>query len=70
MHLTFQTVARTGRDFITLHRTGKKPLHFGLIASKGAMWVGYHYSAYNRRVCINILPGLTFWVVTDGGNIP
>jgi hypothetical protein len=29
---------------------------FGLIFNKGALWIGAHYSPFNRRWCINVLP--------------
>ena len=36
----------------------------------GSVWVGAHYSPYNRRWCINPLPFVTFWVTLKGGKTP
>ena len=42
----------------------------GLLLNAGSLWVGAHYSAFNRRLCINIVPCLTLWVVLPGGTLP
>ncbi|MFN7318846.1 MAG: hypothetical protein ACK5S6_04985 [bacterium] len=42
----------------------------GLLISKRALWVGAHYSGYNRRLCINLLPCVTFWITLPGGKEP
>jgi hypothetical protein len=33
-------------------------------------WVGAHYSTENRRLCINPVPFVTFWVAFKGGKTP
>lgn len=45
-------------------------LHSGMICRWGSLWVGAHYSEYNRRWCINLFPCVTVWVVLKGGNTP
>lgn len=35
-----------------------------------AWWMGIHWSPYNKRFCINLLPCCTIWIVKEGGNIP
>ncbi|WP_445368845.1 hypothetical protein ACH5Y9_05505 [Methylomonas sp. BW4-1] len=35
-----------------------------------SLWIGVHWSPYNKRLCINPLPCLTLWVVLPGGNAP
>lgn len=43
---------------------------FGVLFNPCAFWIGAHYSIYNRRLCINLLPMLTIWIVFKGGIIP
>lgn len=33
-------------------------------------WIGFHYSKFNKRLCINLLPFCTIWIVWDGGEVP
>lgn len=42
----------------------------GVLFGPGSWWIGVHWSKYNRRFCINLLPCLTVWVVLKGGNTP
>lgn len=35
-----------------------------------AVWIGMHYSKYNKRTCLNLIPFVTFWVVFAGGTPP
>lgn len=42
----------------------------GVLARWGSFWVGWHWSPYNRRVCINLVPCVTVWVTLKGGNTP
>lgn len=41
-----------------------------LLFNKHALWVGVHHSNYNRRTCINILPGVTICITQAGGIAP
>lgn len=43
---------------------------FGVLFNLSALWVGVHYSAFNRRYCINIIPTITVWVTAPGGVTP
>lgn len=36
----------------------------------GSMWIGYHYSAHNKRLCVNLIPCVTIWFVGAGGYLP
>jgi hypothetical protein len=36
----------------------------------GSVWVGAHFSSRHRRVCINLLPCVTFFIVLKGGDVP
>lgn len=40
-------------------------MKFGILFRSFSFWVGVHYSPYNRRVCVNLLPMLTVWFLTD-----
>ena len=42
----------------------------GMVFKAGSLWLGAHWSAYNKRLCINILPCITIWVVMPGGTVP
>lgn len=42
----------------------------GVYLNLGAVWVGGHWSSYNRRLCVNLVPCLTVWLVLPGGNEP
>lgn len=42
----------------------------GLLFRLSSLWVGAHYSEYNRRWCINLLPCVTVWVTLKGGRVP
>jgi hypothetical protein len=35
-----------------------------------AWWIGVHYSKYNKRYCINLVPTVTLVIVKPGGRIP
>lgn len=45
-------------------------MKMGFLLQKGGLWIGAHYSTYNRRWCINILPCVTIWICMDGGRTP
>jgi hypothetical protein len=42
----------------------------GILLNPHALWIGMHYSAFNKRVCINLLPMLTIWIAFKGGATP
>lgn len=43
---------------------------FGLLFNKHSLWMGAHYSAYNKRWCINLIPCCTLWITAPGGKTP
>lgn len=43
---------------------------FGLIFRLESLWVGIHWSKTNRRLCVNLIPCLTFYVTLAGGDTP
>jgi len=42
----------------------------GVLVHAGSLWVGAHYSTFDRRWCINVLPCVTLWVTLPGGLVP
>lgn len=42
----------------------------GLLFNPNGVWIGAHWSDTNRRLCVNLLPCLTLWLVLDGGREP
>lgn len=45
-------------------------MKIGMLARVGSFWIGVHWSPYNKRLCINLVPCVTIWVTFKGGNIP
>lgn len=45
-------------------------LHCGVLVRLASFWVGVHYSTFDRRFCINLLPCVTVWLTLPGGHIP
>ena len=41
-----------------------------LIFRLKSLWIGAHYSAYNKRLCVNVLPCVTIAITLTGGNTP
>jgi len=42
----------------------------GILFRKGSLWIGVHWSKGNRRLCINLIPCVTFWITLKYGNVP
>lgn len=42
----------------------------GVLFNPGAWWLGVHYSPFNRRVCVTLIPMLTLWFTFRGGRAP
>lgn len=45
-------------------------MKWGVLCRWQSCWVGAHYSPYNRRWCINLVPFVTVWVCAKGGVVP
>lgn len=43
---------------------------YGFLFNRSAWWVGVHYSPFNKRYCINLLPCVTIWFCCKGGKVP
>ncbi len=51
----------------------KRPINVkrrGFIFRWKSFWLGLHYSDYNKRYCLNIIPCVTFWWIGKGGKMP
>jgi hypothetical protein len=46
------------------------PVAAGIRFRLGSLWIGAHWSAQNRRLCVNFLPCCTLWLVWPGGIRP
>lgn len=42
-------------------------MKIGVVFRPGSLWLGAHWSGYNRRLCVNIVPMLTVWFTLPGG---
>ena len=42
----------------------------GVLLRWESLWVGVHYSPYNRRFCVNLIPFVTVWITKAGGKAP
>lgn len=45
-------------------------MRVGLKPRLGSLWIGVHWSPYNKRLCVNLVPCLTIWVTLKGGTMP
>lgn len=45
-------------------------MKIGIIIRVHSFWIGLHYSEFNKRYCLNILPCCTIWWIKKNGNIP
>ena len=42
----------------------------GLLCRWGSFWLGWHWSPYNRRLCVNLVPCCTIWIALPDGRVP
>lgn len=42
----------------------------GVLFRLSSVWIGVHYSPYNKRYCINLIPCVTLWITKPGGIRP
>jgi len=43
---------------------------FGVLFRLSSLWIGVHWSPFNRRLCVNVMPCVTVWIALPGGNVP
>lgn len=55
----------------TLHlKKGHPFIKYGILTRLSSFWIGVHWSSYNRRLCINLVPCVTIWITFKGGKVP
>lgn len=45
-------------------------MKYGIIFRLKSFWIGLHYSHYNKRFCLNVIPCITIWWTLKNGKIP
>lgn len=45
-------------------------MKWGILFRWSSFWVGAHWSSHNKRLCVNLLPFITFWITMQGGETP
>ena len=42
----------------------------GMLFNPRSFWMGFYYSKFNKRYCLNIIPAVTVWWCNKGGKKP
>lgn len=42
----------------------------GVLFRLGSFWIGAHWAPHHKRLCINLIPCVTIWIVAPGGVTP
>ena len=45
-------------------------MRVGCLFQRGGLWIGIHYSPFNKRYCVNLIPCFTIWFTMEGGKTP
>lgn len=45
-------------------------MKWGILFRWQSFWIGAHWSPYNKRLCLNLVPFITVWVTARGGSTP
>lgn len=45
-------------------------INYGILFRFGSCWIGFHWSTDCKRLCVNLIPFLTFWISFPGGKAP
>lgn len=45
-------------------------MNIGALIQGGGVWIGGHYSKYNKRLCLNLIPCVTIFICFKGGVMP
>lgn len=45
-------------------------MKWGILCRWQSWWVGAHWSPYNKRLCVNLIPLVTVWFTVKGGVTP
>lgn len=52
------------------HAEADSRIRTGILCRWASGWIGAHWSPYNRRLCVNLIPFITLWVALPGGKVP
>lgn len=42
----------------------------GVLFRWGSLWIGAHWAGNHKRLCVNLIPCVTLWLVLPGGDAP
>lgn len=45
-------------------------MKWGILCRWHSFWIGAHWSPYNKRLCLNLIPFVTLWITARGGEVP
>lgn len=45
-------------------------MKWGILFRWQSWWIGAHWSPYNKRLCVNLIPLVTIWIVAKDGIAP
>lgn len=45
-------------------------MKWGILFRWQSLWIGAHWSPYNKRLCLNLIPFVTLWITARGGEVP
>lgn len=63
-----QTQPRLLRNLKPTPEAPKK--RWGVLFRWGSLWMGAHWSKNNRRLCVNLIPCVTVWIIAKNGVAP
>lgn len=53
-----------------VHAQADGRIRAGILCRWASGWIGAHWSPYNRRLCLNLVPFVTLWLTLPGGKVP
>lgn len=45
-------------------------MKWGILFRWQSWWIGAHWSDYNKRLCVNVVPFITIWISAADGKVP
>lgn len=59
-----------GRLKVKMQTDQGTQMKWGILCRWQSWWVGAHWSPYNKRLCVNLIPLVTVWFTAKGGATP
>ncbi len=53
-----------------MNAVADKKYQFGVLFRLKSFWIGWHYSNKCKRLCVNLIPCVTFWIAAKDGLPP